>query len=221
MRAILVGAGGMGQTWARNLVENGVNVAAWVDIVEEAARTAAEKHELTPDYVGGDLRAAIEKVGADFVVDVTVPESHCEVTVTALSAGLPVIGEKPMASSMDEARRMIEASEKAGKLYMVSQSRRYDSGLRGFQRLIQEHLGGLGILNADFYIGAHFGGFRDRMPSPLVLDMAIHTFDEARFLSKADPAYVYADEFNPSWSWYQGDACASVVFEISDGQRVT
>ncbi|HEY0868105.1 MAG TPA: Gfo/Idh/MocA family oxidoreductase, partial [Fimbriimonas sp.] len=221
MRAILVGAGGMGQAWARNLKDHDVTIAAWVDLRPEAVREAAEKHEVTPDYVGSDLREAIQKANADFVVDVTIPEAHCEVTVTALGEGLPVIGEKPMASSMAEARRMIEASERAGKLYMVSQSRRYDQGLRGFKKLIQEQLGGLGILNADFYIGAHFGGFRDEMPSPLVLDMAIHTFDEARYLSDADPLYVYAEEFNPGWSWYKGDACASAIFEMSNGLRFT
>jgi predicted dehydrogenase len=59
-------------------------------------------------------------------VDVTVPEAHRDVTLQALAAGVPVLGEKPMASSMDEARAMVAASERAGKLYMVSQSRRYD-----------------------------------------------------------------------------------------------
>lgn len=221
MRAILVGAGGMGQAWARNLKENDVAVAAWVDIRDNAAAEAAAKHELTPDYLGTDLNAAIQRANADFVVDVTIPEAHCDVTVTALGAGLPVLGEKPMASRMDEARRMVEASERAGKLYMVSQSRRYDGQIVAYRDLIRRHLGGLGILNVDFYIGAHFGGFRDEMPSPLVLDMAIHTFDQARFISGADPKFVYAEEFNPSWSWYRGDVCATCLFEMEDGLRFT
>lgn len=211
----------MGQAWARNLKDHGEEIAAWVDLRAEAAKEAAEKHEITPEYIGSDLKAAIERVGADYVVDVTIPEAHCDVTLTALGAGLPVLGEKPMASSMEEARRMVEASEKAGKLYMVSQSRRYIPQIGGFKKLIQDSLGGLGILNADFYIGAHFGGFRDEMPSPLVLDMAIHTFDEARYLSDADALYVYAEEFNPGWSWYKGDVCASAIFEMTDGLRFT
>jgi len=125
-----------------------------------------------------------------------------------------------MASSMEEARQMVAASDEAGKLYMVSQSRRYDGRLKGYRRLV-ESLGQLGILNADFYIGAHFGGFRDEMPSPLVLDMAIHTFDAARYLCASDPVAVYAEEFNPAWSWYQGDACASAIFEMANGVRFT
>jgi predicted dehydrogenase len=221
MKAILVGAGGMGETWAKNLREHNIHTAAWVDIRPQVAREAAQKLQLSPEYIGASVSEAIQKVGGDFVVDVTIPEAHCEVTVTALEAGLPVLGEKPMASSMEEARRMVAASEKSGKLYMVSQSRRYIRRQHAFRQLIQDRLGSLGILNADFYIGAHFGGFRDEMPSPLLLDMAIHTFDQARFLTGADPVAVYAEEFNPSWSWYRGDVSATAIFEMTGGLRFT
>jgi len=54
------------------------------------------------------------------VLDLTVPEAHCRVTCTALQASIQVIGEKPMAATMTEARRMVRAAEETGKLYMVS-----------------------------------------------------------------------------------------------------
>jgi predicted dehydrogenase len=126
-----------------------------------------------------------------------------------------------MAHSMEAARAMVAASERAGKLYMVSQSRRYDNRIRAYRRLIEKTCGPLGILNADFYIGAHFGGFRDEMDHVLLLDMAIHTFDQARFLSGADPVAVYAEEFNPAWSWYKGAASAICLFEMANGLRFT
>lgn len=65
-------------------------------------------------------------------------------------------------------------------------------------------------IHADFFIGAHFVGFRERMEHPLLLDMAIHTFDQARFLlgsAKAETALCMA--FNPASSWYDG--CASAI----------
>ncbi len=221
-RAILVGAGGMGRGWGRNLAACAeVEMVAWVDIRPDAAATAAEELKLTPQYMGDDLRRAIAETRPDFVVDVTIPEAHREVTLTALAAGLPVLGEKPMAESMASAREMVVASEKANKLYMVSQSRRYNAHLQAYRQLITEHLGPLGILNSDFNIGAHFGGFRDEMPSPLLLDMAIHTLDAARYLCGADPVSVYCDEFNPPWSWYKGDVSATAIFEMSGGLRYT
>ncbi|MFQ3668638.1 MAG: Gfo/Idh/MocA family oxidoreductase [Fimbriimonadaceae bacterium] len=218
-RCVQVGAGGMGHTWLGILTRRGdVEIAGLVDLRVEAARRLAEEKQVSPAYVGDDLERAIAETKPDFVVDVTVPEAHHDVTVTALAAGLHVLGEKPMAATMEQARAMVAASEKAGRLYMVSQSRRYDERLWAYRRLI-ESLGGLGILNVDFYLGPHFGGFRDQMASPLLLDMAIHTFDQARCLSGCDPVGVFCEEFNPSWSWYSGDACANALFEMSGGVR--
>ncbi len=212
----------MGRAWGRNLRDNeATTVAGWVDLVPGAAASAAEETAIKPDYLGVDLEEAIRALSPDFVVDVSSPVGHRDVTVTALDHGLPVIGEKPMATSLAEAKEMVLASERAGKLYMVSQSRRYDGRIQAYRKLISENLGALGILNSDFYIGAHYGGFRDEMEHVLLVDMAIHTFDAARYLSKSDPISVYAEEFNPQWSWYQGAASATCLFEMTDGLRYT
>ncbi|MEP6756928.1 MAG: Gfo/Idh/MocA family oxidoreductase [Chthonomonadales bacterium] len=217
-KALLVGAGAMGRAWAQNLKDcDDVELVAWVDILPGQAKRAAEDKGVQPKYLGVSLEDAIAATHPDFVVDVTIPEAHHDVTLFSLNHGLPVIGEKPMATSMKEAQAMVAASEESGNLYMVSQSRRYDGRIHAYKRLIKKDLGHLGILNADFYIGAHFGGFRDEMPSPLLLDMAIHTFDQARYLSGTDPVSVYCEEFNPSWSWYVGNACANVLFEMTNG----
>src|SRR6266545_763860 len=206
-RALLVGAGGMGRQWAKNLAAHqDVAIAGWIDLRPDAAAQAAHELGIDVGATGTDLEQALAELRPDFLVDVTIPEAHHDVTLTALAAGVPVIGEKPMADTMERARAMVAASERANTLYMVSQSRRYNAQLQALRRLIVEQIGTLGILNADFYIGAHFGGFRDEMDSPLILDMAIHTFDAARYLSGADPIAVYCEEFNPPWSWYRGAA---------------
>lgn len=222
-RALLVGAGGMGQAWGKNLRDHAalLEFAGWVDIRDGAAAQAADKLELSGIHTGSDLAKALRDVQPDFVVDVTIPEAHHGVTLAALAAGVPVLGEKPMADSMEHARAMVAASEKSGKLYMVSQSRRYDARLHAYRKLIADNLGELGILNSDFYLGAHFGGFRDEMAHVLILDMAIHTFDAARYLSGADPVSVFCEEFSPAWSWYKGDASATALFEMSGGLRYT
>jgi predicted dehydrogenase len=123
-----------------------------------------------------------------------------------------------MASSMAQARRMVRVSEETGRLYMVSQSRRWDAKHEAIRRALGAGMiGNVTTINCDFYIGAHFGGFREQMASPLILDMAIHHFDLARFFVGADAVAVYAQEFNPRGSWYRGDAAASCIFEMSDG----
>jgi len=214
-RCVVVGAGGVSRAWFGPLKQEAVKIAAVVDLDLDAAKQRIEQYELGAEP-SDDLAATLGKVRPDFVVDLTVPEAHCQVTCEALSAGCHVIGEKPMAASMAEARRMVRTAGRTGRMYMVSQSRRWDANHEALRRAVADGLvGRLGTVNCDFYIGAHFGGFRTKMESPLILDMAIHHFDLARFLSGADPVAVYAHEFNPAGSWYDGDAAASCIFEMT------
>jgi len=141
-----------------------------------------------------------------------------QVTTAALKAGCHVLGEKPMATSLADARKMVRAAEQAARTYMVSQTRRWDVKHDAIRRTIAAgRLGPITTINCDFYIGAHFGGFRDEMASPLILDMAIHHFDLARFFAGCDAVGVYCREFNPRGSWYQGAAAASCLFEMTNG----
>jgi len=209
----------MGRAWAKNLIAcPGVQLAGWVDVLKDRVTGAAAELGLNVS-TGNDLEAAIEQLAPDFVVDVTSPEAHHEVTLLALRHGLPVLGEKPMAASMTEARELVRASEEAGALFMVSQNRRYNPQLAAMRRLIGAHAEPLIVLLSDFYLGPRFGGFREGMASPLLLDMAIHTFDAARYLSASDPVSVYCSEFNPPWSWYRGNACANAIFTMTGGVR--
>jgi predicted dehydrogenase len=129
-----------------------------------------------------------------------------------------VLTEKPMAASMAEARDLIARAREAGKVHAVIQNRRFVPGIRRIRQLIAS--GGLGELTAlhcDFFVGAHFGGFREQMRHVLLLDMAIHTFDAARYMSGAVPEAVYCLESNSKGSWYAHGASASAIFEFSDG----
>ncbi len=216
---LVVGCGVMGRTWLKAITENPrVKLAGVVDVRLEAAQSAAKDFGLAPGQAFTDLRQAITAVRPDFICDITIPEAHCPSTVTALKMGVPVLGEKPLAASMAQARTMLKAADQTKILYAVSQSRRYNPNHRTIADLVRT--GAIGrptTINCDFYIGAHFGGFRDTMESPLILDMAIHHFDLCRMITAADPVAVYAHEFNPAGSWYQGKVAASVIFEMSDG----
>jgi predicted dehydrogenase len=216
-RTIVVGAGGISKAWFGPLKEEGVHVAAVVDLNRDAAQQKIDEYQLD-GFASDDLDKTLAEVDADFLIDLTIPEAHCNVCCKAMEAGLHVVSEKPMAASMDEARKMVATSEKTGKLYMVSQSRRWEPKHDSYRRsLTNGQLGQLTTINCDFYLAPHFGGFRDEMQSPLILDMAIHHFDLARFFTNTDPVAVYAHEFNPYGSWYKGDAATTCIFEMSDG----
>ena len=216
-RVVVVGAGNISRVWLEALAAEKVTTAAVVDLDVARAKTRIEDYKLSAE-ASSDMKAMIRKYHPDFVIDLTVPEAHCAVACTAMQMGCHVVSEKPMAPTMAQARKMVKTSEKTGRLYMVSQSRRYFSNHEMTQRVVASgRVGALTTLNCDFYRGGHMGGFREQMASPLILDMAIHHFDMARYLSGADPVAVYAREFNPSGSWFKGDAAASCIFEMTGG----
>ena len=219
LRVVVVGAGGMGRAWLRTVQESPlVELAGIVDLDLDAARAGAAAIGLPDLPVGTGTAQLASDVGAHAVINVTVPVAHHPVTSEALAAGLPVLGEKPVASTVAQGLSLAAASELTGQLFMVSQSRRYNRHLFEAKRLAAS-LGSVGIVSAEFFKAPHFGGFRDAMDHPLLLDMAIHQFDMARFLLDADPVSVFCEEYNPSWSWYRGDAGATAIFEMTGGER--
>jgi predicted dehydrogenase len=140
------------------------------------------------------------------------------VALEAFRQGCHLLGEKPLADSLANARKMVRAAAKVGRTHAVMQNRRYLPEIRVVRELIAaERLGPLTTLSSDFFIGAHFGGFREQMSHVLLLDMAIHTFDAARLLCGADPVSVYCKEWNPAGSWYAHGASAVAVFTMSNG----
>jgi len=218
LTAVLVGCGGISRQWLRTVTQlEDFRLVSMVDLDEATARARAEEFELADVEISTDLAATLEQVQPDIVFDCTVPTAHHPVTLAALEHGCHVMGEKPLADSLDHAREMIAAAEAAGKLYGVMQNRRYDPNIRRLKAFLDSGvLGRLTTVNCDFYIGAHFGGFRDHMAHVLLVDMAIHTFDAARLLMGADATAVYCREWNPPGSWYDQDASAVAIFEMTD-----
>lgn len=219
LRVVLVGAGGMGREWAATIAASpDAELVGVVDLNPDAARAAAEKAGVTEAVTGTDAAAVIAEARAEAVVNATIPEAHHPVNIAALFAGVPVLCEKPIAPTVSQALSLVAAAEVSGRLLMVSQSRRYYATLARFRQQLAS-LGGVGILSTEFYLAPHFGGFREQMPHVLLVDMAIHAFDAARYLLDDDPVAVYCEEFNPAWSWYAGAANAVATFEFASGAR--
>lgn len=218
LRVVLVGAGAMGRNWVNVIEETeGVTLAGIVDLDRELAERAAAGHG-TDVIVGDSLTEVAGFAGADAVIDVTVPRAHHTINAEALAAGLPVLCEKPIAPTVAEAMSSIAAAELSGRLLMTSQSRRYYPVLADLKNIVAT-LGRIGVVTSEFFKAPHFGGFREEMDQPLLVDMAIHAFDVARYLLEDDPIAVTCHTSNPAWSWYRGDAVATAVFEFRGGAR--
>ncbi|MBN1259496.1 MAG: Gfo/Idh/MocA family oxidoreductase [Anaerolineae bacterium] len=218
LRAVLVGCGGISRAWLEAIPGiPGLEIVGLVDLDRARATQSAAQFALNGAEVGTRLPAMLERVQPDLVFDCTIPEAHVEVAETALNHGCHVLGEKPLADSLANARRIIQTAGRTGKVHAVIQNRRYDANIRRLVRFLRSGvLGRVTTVHSDFFIGAHFGGFRDQMRHVLLLDMAIHTFDAARLITGVNARAVTCHEWNPPGSWYARDASAVAVFEMEE-----
>lgn len=217
LRAVLAGAGSISKVWLEALSHRSdIAVAAVVDPVRENAARRMGEYHLDARYYPV-LEAAFEADTFDVLLDCSIPKAHFGNAICALAHGCHVLSEKPVAESTDQVRELIAAAAAAGRIHAVIQNRRYQNEIVTFQQAVARRIGQLTTLDADFYLGAHFGGFRDLMEHVLLLDMAIHTFDQARLISGCDPVKVFCREWNPIGSWFRHGASAVAVFTMTGG----
>jgi predicted dehydrogenase len=212
----------MSKGWLRAIAStpslaSSIAVVGLVDLNRATAENLAKEFGLDHAVIGSDLGEVIAQTKADLVFDVVIPTARFGVVSTALKAGCHVLSEKPMATSLAEGAALIDLAAETGRVHAIIQNRRFISGVRRMRRFVESGaIGTLTGIHCDFFLGPHFGGFREEMDNVLLLDMAIHTFDAARFVSDKKPLAVYCLETNPPGSWYRHGASAHAVFELSD-----
>ena len=101
-------------------------IVAFCDLIEERARKAKEEYGTPDARVYTDYKELLkEDVEAVYVL--TPNSVHAPVSIAALEAGKHVMCEKPMAKTYAEAKAMVEAAKKSGKLLTIGYQNRYRS----------------------------------------------------------------------------------------------
>jgi predicted dehydrogenase len=218
LRVIVVGCGAMSVAWLRAAAEiDGLKIIGLADLDRDRAAARAAEFQLDVP-IESDAVALIERLKPDLVFDVVVPEARRDIVLAAFQRGCHVLSEKPLADTLDHAKELVAAARAAGRVHAVIQNRRYFAGTRRVQRFVASGaIGRVTALHCDFFVGPHFGGFREQMEHVLLIDMAVHTFDMARAIAGATPVAVYCQENNPVNSWFKHGAAANAIFEFADG----
>jgi predicted dehydrogenase len=126
LRVCLVGAGRAGKVHARSLAQYlpNADLAVIVDPVPEALKATAEQFGVQERFAS--LEEALDKASFDAVVITTPTFTHTHLAVTAAQAGKHVLLEKPMAMSLEECDRIIQAAQSNGVLLQLAFMRRFD-----------------------------------------------------------------------------------------------
>ncbi len=128
----------------------------------------------------------------DAVLICSSTDTHAQFIVDAAKAGKHIFCEKPISHNVDEIKRALEAVEVAGVKLMIGFNRRFDHNFKKVRELILE----------DEVGTPQFIKITSRDPGPppveyikvsggIFMDMTIHDFDMARFLSGSEVEEVY------------------------------
>ncbi|HEY0507213.1 MAG TPA: Gfo/Idh/MocA family oxidoreductase [Blastococcus sp.] len=199
----LIGSGRMGafhaETVARRLPQ------ARLVAVADPAPGAADR--LTGALGEGRACTDVAQLWDDPAVDAVViaapARSHADLVVAASAAGKHVFCEKPMAVTLADADRAIDAARSAGVVLQVGFNRRFAADWRAARDLLDD--GALGTPRLLRSLTRDPGGFDPSRvhPDTIFLETLIHDFDTLRFLNPgADPVEVYATAdalVEPAW----------------------
>lgn len=198
MRELRVGVAGAGLIASEHVhayaATPGVRVVAVADPVADKAEGLASTVGAS---VVADLDAMLE-AGVDIVSVCTPPLSHASLTVAALGAGCSVLCEKPIARTLGDARRIVDASRAAAGIAMIGHVSRFEPDHRQAKDVVDAgHLGSVqmashsmttslpGWSEGDWLADAEQSG------GPLV-DLAVHSFDYLSWATGSQPVRVHA-----------------------------
>jgi len=223
LRGVTVGCGFFSriqmEAWKR---VNGAVIVAACDVDEGKAASFARDFDLK-GYASVDK--ALEVHSPDFFDIATRPSTHLELVRQLAPHKLPILLQKPIAETWDEACEIIEIAQRAGIALMVNENWRWQRWYREIAEMIQG-----GKIGEPFYYsmqmrGGDGGGenpfpnqpYFKGMPRFLITESLVHLIDTSRFLF-GDIERVYAEtaKLNPVMT---GEDSAQIMLNHAGGIR--
>ena len=180
IRVAVVGVGYLGQHHARLLAAmDGVELVGVCDVIQARVDEVAARYSTTPYRDARDLVSLVD------AVTIAAPtDAHVELAIPFLEAGLPTLVEKPMASSLQDADRLVAAAQRAGALLAIGHTERFNPAVAAAIPLISE----------PRFIEIHrLGAFPERsLDIDVIFDLMIHDLDLLLTVVKSDVVSIEA-----------------------------
>ena len=203
----VVGCGYWGSKHLRVLASlPGVSVAA-IDENRHRLESVRTAHDIATYE---SLEGAIDDL--DAVVIATPPRSHAALATFALEHGVHVLVEKPLATSSAEVARLVELSERVGRVLMVGHTFEYNSVVRHLCHLIED-----GVLGDVLYLDTarlNLGLYQHDVN--VVWDLAVHDISIANYLLRRSPVSVSAWGFRHMHRSLEDVAYLCLAYENPD-----
>ena len=217
----IVGFGLAGRSFHAPFIEavDGLRVAAIA--TGRPDRQADARRDYPDAMVVDGLEALLERPDVEVVVVASPNHTHVPFGIAALGAGRHVVTDKPIATDVADAERLVEAAERTGRILTVYQNRRFDGDFLTVRSLIDAGtLGPIDSLESRFEIHVpRSGAWREDATEAAGphRDLGAHLVDQALLLfGPAIRVYGQLDRRRPGSAV---DDSAFVAIEHAGGER--
>ena len=180
----LIGAGRHGSRYIQHLLHD-LPEASLVALGRKRIGEGLPSLSTKDIPIYGDYRALIADPRVEAIVVVTPPSLSHEICLEAVKAGKPMLIEKPLAPTGDEARAMVRAAEGAGVMLMTAQTMRFDSTILS----LKDHLPEIGRLRYATFTSRIETKASAQVQAPIagqrgaLLEIGVHLLDLVPFLT--------------------------------------
>lgn len=158
LRIGIIGTGGIANSHIDSYKKQpDVEIVAGADLIPGKAEKFFKDHEVEAKAFT-DYKEMVDTMNLDAVSVCTYNRTHAECTIYALEHGLPVLLEKPMTVTLEEAIAIREAEKKSGKIVSVGFQPRFDANMQMIKKIVQS-----GELGRIYYVQTG-GGRRHGIP---------------------------------------------------------
>ncbi len=199
-RLLVVGAGAMGSMYSQLVAAGRVPEAELAGIVDIDGARALELASAVGCPAFGDIEAAVRQTRPEAAYVATPDHLHRQPVEALAAAGVAVLVEKPLATSVEDARAMVEAVERAGVYAEVNYALRWHPAFQEARRAIESgEIGEVRTISA-------------RMNTPITLPR-----DRLRWSGRTSPAWYLMSHLLDLAYWLSGRRAESVYASAGRG----
>lgn len=143
LKIAIIGTGAIAPSHVQGYLQfpDRCKIVALCDIYPEKAQAMADKFNLNVE-IYSDYNEMFEKADIDLISICTPPYTHADISIAGLQAKKHVIVEKPMASSLEECDRMIEAAKSNQRILSVVAQNRFRTPMMKLKKVLDSKLMG-------------------------------------------------------------------------------
>ncbi|WP_425148656.1 Gfo/Idh/MocA family protein [Deinococcus sp.] len=201
--------------------EAGYNVVAIASRTPAHARAAAEQNGIAT--VHDTVEALLDDPRVE-VLDVAYPP-HLQLGVVREAVKRAprlrgILLQKPMATTLEDARETVRLCREAGVTLSVNQNMRYDQSMRALKKLLDAgELGEVVVAQINMNARPHWQGYIEGYERVAMLNMSIHHLDVFRFLFGEPQRIMVSIRQDPRTPFPHSDGLAFYILEYASGLR--